>query len=119
MKSLIPCVKETLNDASKWIKGSYARTAQNGESVGCSDPSATCFCMVGALRNCRVKNKREDAVNEYSAIEEAIKIHSQPLSKYHGVNFHDIPSFNDHPATTFEDVQEVLNIAEKLSNKEE
>jgi hypothetical protein len=44
-------IHELLDSPSKWTKGCLAADA-NGEIVGEHDPSARCWCLIGAIYKC-------------------------------------------------------------------
>jgi hypothetical protein len=88
-------VSELLRDPSRWIKHAMARDAL-GELVPTCDTKACQWCLIGAVSRCDVKSK---------PIRDAIE-------KLFPDRFRDsILFFNDHPDTTFADVQAVLKEA--------
>ena len=77
-------VRELLTDASKWTQKVPARDAE-GMVVSVFDPTATCWCLAGALHYCY---SYEERVVLYAAIYEELNIRSI-------VDWNDSHSFND------------------------
>lgn len=96
-------IKQVLSSEDKWTRGHFARNS-NGEPCSIQGDYATCFCLMGAC------NK-------------AIKLYCHDLllhavEKYSG-KFRPIAEFNDDPETTFQDIQNVLNIMEELETNDQ
>jgi len=80
---------ELLADPANWTKGSYALDAE-GHHVTTDDPSAVCFCTVGAIFRCYGHNDN----NAYAKVQEAC-----------GGN---IAAWNDRPYRTHAEVIDLL-----------
>jgi hypothetical protein len=87
---------ELLNDASKWTKEAFARNAE-GKECSPQNHSATCFCLLGAVRRCYA-----DGI-ECSIKQEKIRVAVKKISD--GFRTTD---WNDHKDRTFEDVRNLL-----------
>ncbi len=80
-------VSELLTDESKWTKEAYARNS-SGDVINMSDPLATSFCLMCALRKCYGFNH-----TIYNTIWTSIG---------------NIQTWNDKPERTFQDVRELI-----------
>lgn len=103
-------ISELLDSPEKWNKGNLAR-GPNNEYI--SDPDlldqATCFCLVGAGVKCgyfEFGKSRTD--NEKKLAEIIIKRFPHRMRN---CSFRITSQFNDHPDTTFKDIQLVLQEA--------
>lgn len=92
-------VSELLSDASKWIKGCFAKD-KNGQRRCAWESDATCFCLKGALIHCNMPG--------YRSLCQLIK--DKKLRQKEGVDC-PIVAFNDHPDTTYEEVMALLKEA--------
>lgn len=73
-----------------WTQGAYARTA-SGRQIGAHAGAAACFCAIGACQSVH---------DDYHAAHyEAIR-----LLRLQTLNDSDIPTWNDHPDRTKEEV---------------
>jgi hypothetical protein len=88
---------ELLSSPEKWTKGADARNS-NGNIVYTNSDDASCFCLRGAVILCRI-----------SLPTARTKLRAALTKLY--PTFSDYVDFNDHPDTTFEDVQKVLKEA--------
>ena len=59
-------IRSLLSDPVRWSKGAPARNAQ-GYSIGAQDPTATCYCVVGATY--KVAQGKVDGTVYLAAIE--------------------------------------------------
>jgi hypothetical protein len=82
---------ELLSDPSKWTKGVIARNS-NGERVAGYDPSATCFCLYGAIKRCYPGYAAEET---FSRIQECVPDR-------------DAIGWNDAPERTYDEVITLL-----------
>lgn len=95
-------LRNLFKDASQWTKGADARTG-NGDNVGNEDPLAVCWCLGGRLGGV------DDEGPEWAAVRQAIR-EMFPERYHHGMVF----KFNDHPDTTFADIQKVCDRAQQI-----
>lgn len=87
----MPKVHELLSSPEKWIKGRFAVDAKgNGVAVGSSD--ACSHCIMGAIQRC------------YPVLADREKIYKKLDPELRKFNRGHITSFNDNPATTWEEV---------------
>lgn len=82
-----------LSDPSKWTKKAIARDANNNK-VGSGDPTAVCFCLIGAVFKLHPFSF-DDRQNLYEKIETKV-----PRG--------DIVGWNDAPERTHEEVLALL-----------
>ena len=91
-----------------WTQGTYSRDAQT-YSVDPVSESASCFCILGAIRRVEAINDVADADNSltenFKAATVAICSVIKPLGYDH------VPEFNDDKETTVEKVLEVFDKA--------
>jgi hypothetical protein len=91
---------ELIDSPEKWTKGEYARDA-SGKSIDFSSNDAQCFCLRGAIY--RLGDDNDECRQNLHNLSRAVaRLYPQ---------FWGVTSFNDHPETTFEDVQKVLKEA--------
>lgn len=93
-----------LTGPDKWCKGSSARD-EDGNPVLTTSRSACMFCIGGAIA------KISSGINNKFLIRNKISKSIRKLFPGRGGQMHDvieIEAFNDHPDTTFEDVQKVI-----------
>lgn len=108
-------LSEVLFEPAKWTQGEFARD-MNGKPIDPSNSLACCYCLLGALAisldcdanevdNTAHKNKRKEKSLLLTVIRNLVSNckTSHPSKRA----FHSIESFNDHPHTTFEDIQKV------------
>jgi len=87
---------ELLSDESKWCNGYFAKD-KNGNKVSSKDPSACCWCLLGAVRKCF------GGGSPY--IEHELKI-SSAISRLFNIGNVDVVRFND--THSYADVRRVL-----------
>lgn len=98
-------LSELLDKPEKWTKGSSARD-KNNKQVHPQEPEAVCWCLEGGLRCVTNGNRWSPWVETLrSTIIRLFPNRTDPL----GVKI--ISTFNDHPDTTFEDIQKVIKEA--------
>jgi len=95
-------ISELLNSPEKWTKGALARD-KNDKYVGILSKDAASYCLLGALFYCydnkcigKKWNKLNNAILEYGF-------------RCFGET---VVAFNNHPKTTYEDVIEVVKLAD-------
>lgn len=93
-------IKELLNSPEKWTQSAYAKDAV-GDSCSSTEPQAVCWCLLGAIHRCYPEPKESDKV--WRKILAAITLESHFVS---------ISSFNDNEETTFEQVRDILEMAD-------
>lgn len=91
-------VKDVLSDESKWIKGDFA-VDENNEPVPRTSDKACKFCLLGSIMNCYLDIEEQLEVT-HAVLDEIQNKTGGPMS---------IPHFNDHPRTTFKDIQDIIN----------
>lgn len=84
-------IKELLSSSRKWTKGAFAKD-ESGSPVASMSYRAVCYCLIGATRHCY--NNPDDQNNILSIIEAKIK--------------QSIPSWNDAPERTFDDIRKLV-----------
>lgn len=89
-------VHELLSDESKWTKKAFARASDYNTQVPVNDPSATCWCLQGAIYKCY------ETLNLFDEFE-LENVESKIIQKINT----GIVEFNDSPKTTFEDVRKL------------
>lgn len=97
-------LSELLDKPEKWTKKYNARNSY-GFSVNFDSPDATCWCLVGGMR--KLGFQSEDYFGKNCALLTTIK-------KLFPSRFHEDfgpARFNDHPDTTFKDIQLVIKEA--------
>lgn len=98
-----------------WTKGTFARNAE-GKGVSEINPTATCFCMLGAINN-YVFNKhdqlRETAPDgEYEMQLQALwDANEAAMAALRTTTCDNIPTFNDAPERTVEEVLAAFDAA--------
>lgn len=108
-------LSQILFEPSKWTQGEFARDT-NDKRISPDSSLACCYCLLGALSvslDCEVdsisdtpyKLKCEEKTLLLTIIRELVSNckTSHPSKRA----FHSIEAFNDHPHTTFEDIQKV------------
>lgn len=88
-------LSEILSDESKWTKETNAKNAQ-GQKVDPRSPTATCFCLNGAL-----------------LLHESTNKHSSMRKLIHEKIGNSIPRYNDNPKIDFSDIQKLIEVVEK------
>ncbi len=92
-------VAELLEDPKRWTKGAFARDAKGDEVKDPGDPSAVCWCLVGAMSVVYREGSR--FVSAYERLKDIILEQTgQHMS-----------SFNDAPETTHEDLMRIVRMA--------
>lgn len=89
-------VKDLLTNETKWTTD-YAARNMIGNEVSYKDPSACCWCMIGAIQRCYGPSVAEDIM---------IKVRTHLGTRF-------ITHWNDDPIRSFQDVRnlvETLNI---------
>lgn len=81
-------VKDLLKDPSAWTRGRLAQD-RDGKIVSPFDPSACCFCLLGAMFRCYPEDGEKDAA--FAKLKQAIT--------EHGYRFSSVVGFNDRVAT--------------------
>lgn len=94
-------VKELLSDESKWCQRALARVDKENEASAISPRSlkATCWCLEGAIVRC------------YPTHAARIMAEGRIKNALNGDWIY-VSSFNDSEATTFADIQRVLELAD-------
>ena len=97
-------VKELLADESKWTRSVLARN-RGGYACSPTDPTATCFCLLGAIDRCYPDLAKSDLA--IIKLQRAIAKHTEativvPMT---------VGTFNDYHAS-FEDIKKVLELAD-------
>lgn len=95
-----------LSSPDKWTKGTYARDADG--HAWCEDDEAVCFCVSGALQHAHKLSFLDPDHEDHGAVRDAI------LTLYPSRvrdSLSTIPTFNDHPETTYDDILAVLHHA--------
>jgi hypothetical protein len=92
---------ELLDSPEKWTKGVCARDSR-GKEIDPESPKAICWCIKGALYKCY-----PDDDDWYTAYNQLVKAKGYETWKYGGV-----VSWQDDPRTTYEEVIEVLKLAD-------
>jgi hypothetical protein len=88
---------ELLDTPEKWTKGAFARDSK-GDPVDPVSPEAVCWCIEGALQKC---------YPNYDDRWEAVYYRLLEVRKYGGIIF-----WQDNPERTYEEVIEVLKLAD-------
>ncbi len=105
---------EILNKEA-WIKHVAARDA-NGEQVLYSNPKACKFCLQGAMLRGSMNGSDagQNILHWVHLLDEAIFLMFKPRmgDAYVPCNIATIIQFNDHPDTTWEDVERVIKLAQ-------
>jgi YD repeat-containing protein len=98
-----------------WTQHGYARNAE-GTIVGITDPSATQFCLVGALMRACDINEVESSlalpVATMKLIQKEIGYHMEYWENLH--SSYVLTNFNDRPGRT---VREVIAVIKKAAEK--
>lgn len=106
-------VKELLSEETKWTKNHYAKN-EEGEPVSSLFSEACCWCLKGAVTKCYYN----PAIENYHVIQqEAVdKLRAAVKQLFPSRVNHpsrcEAATFNDHPETTFADIQKVLELAD-------
>ena len=96
-------VRELLSSPDSWTQGVFARD-QNGKSVCPDDPSATCWCLMGAILYIF---KRENMATYKHVLDVCLnKINPLPTKGEWSVR--SMIDWNDSPERSHEDVVELL-----------
>jgi len=90
-------VNELLNK-NNWIKGSYSLDANNRQ-VYENSPTATQFCLVGAIKKCYLYTSFEN-------FDKVLKATGDYCDNNYGLT---IIGFNDRAASTFVDIQKLID----------
>lgn len=89
-------IQELLSDESKWTKGEMARNI-DGDQVGYDNPTAVCWCLLGAINKCYPYEKRETIRQKiFNFINDSLLCEKG------------ITGFNDSPKITFSDVKNLI-----------
>lgn len=91
-------------EKNKWIRGSLAKKANGQTACGVLDREAKCFCVMGALY-------RASGSLEYENIVDAVDI----LCVANNTN--NLVAFNDHVATSKQQILKLFNKAIELAKK--
>lgn len=105
-------LKQKLNSPEKWTKEAFARDSK-GQSVQWQSGEATCYCLMGALQAC----KQEVRCIRVSQMTQALYKFLDNNPKFDTISSRSIMMFNDLPNTTFEDIQQFLNVMEETEAK--
>lgn len=65
-KEILTTARKLISDENNWTQGAYARNIA-GDSVLYNDPTAICFCSIGALERVN-KGSRDPIVIAYRAL---------------------------------------------------
>lgn len=108
-------LSEVLFEPAKWTQAEFARDS-NGKPIDPSNSLACCYCLLGALAislDCDAsevddtapKHKRKEKTLLLTVIRNLVAEGktSHPSKR----SFFGVAPFNDHPETTFEDIQKV------------
>lgn len=111
-KDLLAPVREILGEPSCWVKHTFAAErvieGEYGgllEPVGIDDSRATCYCLMGALQLAH-GNVGESLNANVCTLELSSRIGAP--EQLPGFAQDNIQRWNDSPARTFEDVQQLL-----------
>lgn len=106
---------DLLSDPAKWTKSALAKDAI-GKSVQPYEPTATCFCMMGAMERAARGILENHQIREFYANEHALDAEveaqimvSHVLKARRGI--YSIPGFNDHYNTTHDEVVSIMTEA--------
>lgn len=100
--------KAKISDPRNWIKGAWAED-MNGMPVSSNHPTACKFCAVGALHRVFDENANENGDGAWYAM--AIKALRKAVRLVCSSEVMRVPSFNDFPLTTHEDVMALYDRA--------
>jgi hypothetical protein len=111
MKKEFKTMQELFESAKRWTKEFYAR--ETSKEPGCLFMQAiltypgkySCFCLLGGAIKVYEDYDKYDEVKE--KLEKVIKKY-YPRRWKSGIC---VPSFNDHPKTTIEDIRRVVKLA--------
>ena len=96
---------ELFSSSDKWTVHEYARDL-NKKAVQSNDDSAVCWCLVGGLIKCY------GDCGEGTPFQRAQNKIRQAISRLFPGKSENIASFNDHVATSFEDIKKVIEAAQ-------
>lgn len=108
-------LSQILFEPAKWTQDEFARD-MNGKPIDPSNSLACCYCLLGALAislDCNAsevddtahKNKRKEKSLLLTVIRNLVA--EGKTSHSSNRSFLAVAAFNDHPETTFEDIQKV------------
>ena len=103
MKTTPRTVRELLSKPTSWTKNAYARD-QHGKPVRPNDPSATSWCLEGAIS--RVYGK--DFTARKYASESVILYYTETETWNPWVKADVIATWNDSPKRSYKDIVELL-----------
>lgn len=101
-------------EGEKWVKGVYAvRSGADTSYVSVTDDEAARFCLSGACARARheLGLSLDGKTPERARLERAVERYMDDHGVYRGAGAPTVVGFNDHDATTFADVKEVLKNA--------
>ena len=94
-------ISQILNDETKWTK-SYDAVDKYGNPIGPCSHNACKWCLAGVVI-------KMTGVRSLPILLKLAKAAAKLFPERGGLNFYyNISEFNDHPDTTFEDVQQVI-----------
>jgi predicted aconitase len=94
--------REILSDPNRWTREFQARDIE-GRCIAWNEPEAVCFCLMGAINRASRDIDPDDITPAYDA-----------MNVLDSVIDAAIPTFNDRPTTTHEDVLKALDAAIKM-----
>lgn len=117
IKDVVIQMDNLLATEDHWCKRTYAKDHSH-RAVRPEDPTAVCWCLMGALCNVRKDtNKLADPMVEF--LDEALaKSKLKVGGDYSVTAYKSIPGFNDGCFTTFEDVKAFLKECQELPEAE-
>ena len=94
-------LQELFKNPENWTQGTHSRYKSNNDRISCRDiPRAKrnrfCFCLLGGIEMCYKVHQRKE-------VEAKLTTHIQINTP-----FPNIPTFNDCPDTTIEDIQNLV-----------
>ena len=72
VKAFLTAVRARIENPDCWTKGTYAERAKGRRAVNPKDPTAVCWCLVGAM-----KSLRSGTTRNFSVYSEALKLLSE------------------------------------------
>jgi hypothetical protein len=107
-------VSQVLTSPEKWTKGVMAKTASR-RMCNSTSHEAACWCLMGAAIRCTNANTGDACKAENTEqLTHPLRLAAGKLFPAHWrMCGFSLINFNDHPCTTFEMVQRVIQEAEK------
>ena len=94
-------LQELFNNPENWTQGTFAKWKLTKERIECrlvpkTSINSCCFCLLGGINICYKPHMRPIIEQKLTAY---IQTHT---------DFPNIPTFNDSPLTTIQDIQKVV-----------